>query len=474
MNVNRKAFVSHLVIILVAGWILIGSGLAYSRENKDTEVADLSTVGVLDLETAQRIALASNPTMGAAMARVKQARARVRQAAATWWPSVDLTASGGRTRMSETAWQESQALASLYGRPLDRTNEEYTAGLQATWILFDGFYRSFNQEQAGFGEESAAAAQTDARRLLAAAVAEAFLNAQLAQTNHKIAEADRDFYTQQLGDAQNRFDVGAGPWGDVLNIKVQLNSAKTRTLLAAREFEAAGYGLAALLGIPDAEFPEAVTLEELGTRLNVQEKTDPAQQLIAEALEQRPDISQLALRVKQAKAGSGMAQSRFYPRIQLAGAYNGARQGDMGLSGDDFGNSIFLNLSWNLFSGGADRARSFEAEQAGREAQYALVNLRNQVAAEVRQGITLLEAAREQVLLQRDSVSLVQENRELARNAYEAGEASLVRLNEAQRDLTATFARLAQAQVAFSRARQRLLAATGRNIIPFAVPASQP
>jgi len=463
-----------MAVVLLAGWFLVGAGLAWGGEDGVPKSPDLSAVRVLDLETAQRIALASNPTMGVAMARVEQARARVRQAASTWWPSVDLTASGGRTRMSETVWQQTQALAKLYGQNMDRTNEEYAAGLQATWILFDGFYRSFSQDQAEYGEKSAAAGQTDARRLLAAAVAEAFLNAQLAQTNQKIAEADRDFYTQQLGDAQNRFDVGAGPWGDVLNIKVQLNSAKTRTLLAAREFEAAGYGLAALLGIPDAEFPEGVKLEELGSRLDVDEKTDPAKQLIAEALEQRPDIRQLALSVQQAEAGIGMAEARFYPSLQVAGAYNGSRQGDMGLSSDDFGNSIFLNLSWNLFSGGADRAASFEAKQARREARYALLNLRNQVAAEVRQGITLLEAAREQVLLQRDSVGLVEENRELARNAYEAGEASLVRLNEAQRDLTATYGRLAQAQVAFSRARQRLLAATGRNIVPFEEPAARP
>jgi hypothetical protein len=37
-------------------------------------------------------------------------------------------------------------------------------------------------------------------------------------------------------------------------------------------------------------------------------------------------------------------------------------------------------------------------------------------------------------------------------------------LNEAQRDLTTTHGRLAQAQVAWQRARERLLAATGRNV----------
>jgi outer membrane protein TolC len=90
------------------------------------------------------------------------------------------------------------------------------------------------------------------------------------------------------------------------------------------------------------------------------------------------------------------------------------------------------------------------------------------VASEVRQDIALLAAAREQVRLQRESVGLVEQNRELAQSEYEAGSASLVRLNEAQRDLTTTYGRLAQALVGYHLARQRLLSATGHNLEPFA------
>ncbi len=184
--------------------------------------------------------------------------------------------------------------------------------------------------------------------------------------------------------------------------------------------------------------------------------------MIEEALAARPDIRELDLRVRAAEMELGLAGSRYYPRVKVVGAVNGSRFDDAGLSSDDFGNTIGLNLTWNLYAGGADKARQVEARQAMREAKSILVNLRNQVAAEVRQGVTLLEAAREQVRLQSESVKLVEENRELARNEYEAGEASLLRLNEAQRDLTATYSRLAQAAVSFYRANQRLLTAVGR------------
>ena len=429
---------------------------------------NLSTIQVLDLQTAQKIALKGNPDMAAAMSRVEQARARVKQAVAAWWPSLDVTWNGNRTRLSGDIYEQNQALAQFYGQSIDRTTDNYSAGAQATWVLFDGFYRSFKQQQAEFNEKTLSAAHKDSQRLLVNGVAEAFLNAQLAQTNVDIAAADDTFYTSQLRDAQNRYDVGVGTWGDVLNIKVQLNSAKTSLLLNQRQFEAAGYGLAALMGVPEASFPPELRLAELDKDFTISTTTkENPEALISLAQAIRPDIQRLEMLKQEAEAGSGQAESPFYPKVQLVGAVNGARQGDVSLTGEDFGNMVGVNVAWNLFSGGADKARLFEAKQREREVAYTLASLRNKVAAEVRQDLALLAAAEEQVRLQRDSVELVKENRDLAKNEYEAGEASLVRLNEAQRDLTTTYSRLAQALVGYHQARHRLLAATGKNLQPF-------
>ncbi len=409
--------------------------IAAEQEELAQAQADLSTIEVLDLETAQRVALTGNPDMAAAMSRVEQARARVNQALAAWWPSLDLSWSGSRTRQSDSVYEQNQALANLYGRSIDRTTDQSSAGLQATWTLFDGFFRSFSQQQAEYNELTVAAARKDSQRLLVNAVAEAFLNAQLAQTNVDIARADETFYLSQLRDAQ------------------------------------AGYGLAALLGVPDASFPQELRLAELDKDFTVSEMKEDPQTLINEALAVRPDIQQLEMLKKESEAGSGQAEAPFYPKVQLVGAVNGARQGDVAITGDDLGNMVGINVAWNLFSGGADKARLFEAQQKEREVAYNLASLRNNVAAEVRQDLALLAAAEEQVRLQRESVELVKENRELAKNEYEAGEASLVRLNEAQRDLNTTFSRLAQALVGYHQARHQLLSATGRNLQSFATEA---
>ncbi|MDD2463920.1 MAG: TolC family protein [Desulfobulbus sp.] len=453
----------RIIIALLFVFICMQGGEAFAGTSNSP--ADLSQITILDLKTAQKAALSGNPDMAAAQTRVEQARARVSQAAANWWPSLDLNAAGSRQRLSNSQYQYNNFLASkLYGGTAEQNLENYSAGLQATWVMFDGFYRTFKEQQATYDQRSNAAAMVDSQRLLVNSVAEAFLNAQLAQTKIDIAQADKTFYLRQLEDAQNRYNVGAGPWGDVLNIKVQVNSAKTSLIGAQREFEAAGYGLAALMGLDSAALPSHIHLKSLDKDCAISANKEKVEPLIQEALAARPDIRQLEMMVKQADAAQGMAKAPLYPKVQLAGTLDGAREGDMGLGNDDFGHTVGVNMSWNLYAGGADKARMIESEQAKREAVYTLAGMRNAVAAEIRQNLALLASAEEQVRLQRETVQLVRENRDLAKNEYDAGESSLVRLNEAQRDLTTTHGRFAQALVSYQLQKQRLLAATGRNL----------
>lgn len=105
-------------------------------QTKDQELLD--QVQVLDLHTAQCIALSANPGISAAQERVAQAQARLRQAMAAWWPSLDLSANGMHQRLSDTSYALNRRIAT--GQNLDQSSMHYSTGLQATWLLFDGFY----------------------------------------------------------------------------------------------------------------------------------------------------------------------------------------------------------------------------------------------------------------------------------------------------------------------------------------------
>jgi len=408
----------------------------------------------IDLQEAQQIALQGNPSIGAAQARIEQAKAKVKQAEAAWQPSVDAISSFGLSYKIDS------------GPYSDSTGKNSQLGLQASWLLFDGYARKFQELQAKHSESASVEGKLDSQRLLLSSVADAFFNAQLAKTSIDIADADQKFYEQQLDDAQHRFDAGAGSWGDVLNIKVQVNAAKNSVLAGQRDYAAARSGLAALLGIEDADLPELAELDKsCGPSLGG--RAEDAETLISKALQQRPDYQQLTMQIKAAEAAVRLAETDDAPKVRVQGQVGGSSQDKLFPESDDLGSTLTLSMSWNLYSGGAVEAAAVTARQAKREAVYSRAALRNSIAAEVRQDMTKLAAAKQQVQLQKDTVALVEENRKLAKSEYEAGAASLTRLNEAQRDLTATHGRLAQAIVACHQAENQLLAAAGSNLEPF-------
>ena len=92
---------------------------------------------------------------------------------------------------------------------------------------------------------------------------------------------------------------------------------------------------------------------------------------------------------------------------------------------------------------------------------------KNRVQSEVRQAITRLEQARAQLVLQRASVKLVSQTRDLVEEGYKAGQESLARFNEVQRDLVRTQSRLALSLVGLYTNRQSLKTATGESLLPF-------
>lgn len=447
---KRVLFVTLLLLLSTSG------AMAASRE--------LENVTTLDLDTAQRIALADNPSLAAAHERVEQALQQMEQARALYFPRVDLDGAAGWTRLSENS-----ALSQSRQDPLqpDRNQERYGVSLGASWVVFDGFSRKFTNLAAEYGYKGSEFAKRDGQRLLLQLVAESYYNAHLFLYNKQIAEADIAFNKQQLEDAQVRYEQGAGPLSNVLNFEVQINRAKTELLIDNRDYRVALYGLAVLLGSEEARLPESVGLKPL----EMIEPSDYYSERVADSLslssKYRPDLKQLQARLEQREADIGRARSAYYPTIGLNGSVNGERSEDIYLEEDDFGAAVGMSLSYNLYRGGGDESRIVEARAAKREAIRLYQDQKNQVNKEVRQAYANLELAQEQLDLQRMTTDLVKQTRDLVKDGYDAGQESLVRLNEAQRDLVRTQSNLALALVGLYRFRYNLLTVTGESLSPY-------
>jgi len=451
-------------------WVLSGILFCLGRATASDEPSpadsgslDWETVQVLDLDTSQRIALAENPSIAAAQDRVRQAMQRVKQAQATYWPTLDASASYSRVSLPQSSLLRFQPSPGIPGATpgIDDPEDYFNLGLQANWLLFKGLGRKYANASARAVELGSQEAERDARRLLVASVANSFYRAQLAREETAIVEANEGFNRRQAEDAKARQRVGTGSLSDVLNFEVQVNAAKSDLINAKRSYEVAMFGLAALLGIPESRFPSDLELVRL-ERETAEELVPPApDDLIPYAKAHRADILRAEYAVERARQEIGLARASFFPALGFYASLDGERLGDASFEGDDFGDTLALSFSYNLFSGGLDAARFREAKARRDEEKKNLASLTNNVVSEVRTATVRVAAAQQELVLQRSNAALVRQNRDLVEKEYAAGQGSLVRLNEAQRDLVTAQARLALALVSLRLAWHNLRTTTG-------------
>ncbi len=430
----------------------------------DADIPDLADIRVLDLDTAKKIALARNPTLKAAAHRVKQAAWRVQQAASAYLPRLDANAQASRVELSDSAYTATLQQAQFFNATVEDPEEYYSAGITATWRMFDGFARRFNHAAGKYALSASEHSRADARRLISSAVARAYHGAMLARENVAIAKADQAFFARQAEEAGIRREIGTGSLSDVLNFHVGQNAAKSNVISAKQSFEVAMFGLAALLGVQDPDFAERIEPARMNPE-SVKEITEPnVRDFIQSAKADRPDILQAEAIQNAAQAQFKSARGEYFPTIDLSAGYTGDRTGDAGFEADDFGTTLAATIKLNLFSGGLTRAKVAEARAANNEAKSNLLNVRIQAVNEVLEATAKVKSTQAELLLQHENADLVSRNRDLVENEYRAGQASLVTLKQAQRDLVTAQSRLASARVNLRQAWQELYTSAGGEI----------
>jgi outer membrane protein TolC len=459
---GKRICCSILVLILLQGFGRHAGASSDTLEKNDPPL-DWSRIFVLDLKTAQRFAMADNPSIQATEVRIQQAKERIAQARAAYWPRLDATASASRIWMPDNEYQDNLYTARIFdpGATIDDPQDYYRAGLTTTWLLFDGFERRYKTRQALNAKYQTISARDDARRLLLSSVSLSFLSAELARENIDIARTEEAFFLDLLEEAKKKRYIGTGSLSDELNFQIQANAAIADRIQAEGDYRTVRHSLAALLGLADASLPAHVKLAPLEAASPEEMQVPDTEQMVAYALEHRPEILQGQLAIQNASLERKMAHSNYVPTINLTASVSGERESDTRFESDDFGNTVGLNMTFNLFSGGLYRAQSREAMQKEIEARKLLEASKINITTEIRTTITNVITFQTQLRLQQSIARLSQENRDLVEKEYKAGQASLVRLNEAQRELTSAQNQTALALVALRQSWWALMSETG-------------
>ncbi len=463
--------------------------------------------GVLDLEGARRVALRGNPDIHAAEARFEDALARITEARSFYLPDISVTHSSNRifqtpnrvTRLpGQIGGANLPALPAnptivdwfnvvrgpLFGTPpwgptrietgSHKPFSEHSTALAGQWLIFDSFVREARLLSAQHGSRASAMALADVQRLITEAVDLAYYQVQLGYEQLRIAQSDEQFGREQLELARLNKEAGKITEADVLNFEVRVRAAQANVVAARGAIDTGRVLLAELLGLPGANLGDEIELVPLQEETE-QELTPPdADEWIVEAMELRPDLASAGYILAARSENIVMAKGQFGPEIGLQGTWGFERLHNMRYGGEDQSSAMGVEMRWPLFTGGLRTSQVRRAHAQWWEAVELLRQKRLQVSSEVRRAVVDVVNAQEQVELQRLNLVSATENRRIVQTEYAAGKASLVRLNEAQRDLIQTEAELATSRIRLRLAWSQLYSSAGYYVRENASEADEP
>lgn len=387
------------------------------------------------LAEAIRLALENDPAAVAAEAAVATAEANRLATRGAWLPSITFNSSYGNSS-NQRFDQASGQLVS----------ESYSAAFQANYTLFSGGRRIAQNRAAGARVEAAEAGYRAQRFSTVLRTTELFYAAAVAEEMVTIAEQRLKRAEQQLEFARTRLEVGTATRSDVLRAEIEVGNARIALVDAEAARRAARLELGRILGLPDGARPADAALPERPPTL------PPLEELIRRAEARSPAVVAARAEAESFSAQRLAARMAYLPTVGLSSSYDWfAYQ----FPPNQESWSLRVQVSLPLFNGFQREAglqQAAASERAARaRARDAAIAVRNAVET----GVVDVRAAEERIEIAARAVELAREDLRVQEERYQIGNATIVELQTSQ-------VALADAEIAYLRARQALGVAIAR------------
>lgn len=373
-------------------------------------------------------ALADNPDLAVAEARVRESRALAQVAGAAFLPELSAGAGLDRNEIS----RHGEQLSIIPISPRETTFTDFRVGFDASWEIDVAGHTRREVEAAVARLGGAGAARDDARVVVAAEVASAYTNYRLERQRARIAAENRDLVAGIC--ELVRLERQAGVASDLDLRRAQTDQLTSDALLPAREsaWHVALYELAALTGQPQVRLGERLSTDVDLPALPVEVPAG----LPSDLLRRRPDIRQAERTLAAATAEVGAAVAARFPRFTLVGdaGVESIHTGDLTSAASRFWD-LQPQVNVPLFTAGRLR-HEVDAAAAARES--ALAAYRSKVlnaVADVESALIRLSSEQTRAARLAAAREVLEGSVALARRRYEAGEAGLPEVLEAERSL---------------------------------------
>ncbi len=381
----------------------------------------------LTLEKCIDLALSQNPFYLASQERTDAAQARMRQAAAQFFPSVTVQ---GLQNLDEKVFTLEFPSFIPGGRPqrfaVDFT-KDYQFSMNFTLPLFTGgrLTSGYQSAKLGYMSSQESARQTTNETVLN--VKRGYYNYLLAKQLVGVTEEALNLAERTLENVKDMFEAGMSSRLDLLRVEVRVANLRPPVIQARNNVAVAELSLKTLLGLDVARPVDVVgEMTYVPVDINLDES-------IAKALQNRPELSQIQYQKQIAGEMVKIARADYMPTIALSGNYN--------TWADKF---VFVRNTWQnfygfnlvlsipLFNGLQTPAKIAESKALVRELEFTQKGLVNNIKFEVQAAYLNLNNAIESFLSQGKNIDAAQESVRVAELNYAEGLITITDLGAAQ------------------------------------------
>ncbi len=360
----------------------------------------------------------SNQNLKAAAAQYQQARAALRYVRADYYPTVTVSPSATRQEYSNNRPPQSSFDGLTFNDFVLPVNFSYQANV---WGRVSRNVEA-NREQA----QASAADLAVVNLSLHATLAVDYFAARTLDTEQKLLQDTVTQYEQAFQLNEDRYRGGLGSEVEVEQAKTILETTRAQLVdvgVARAQYE---HAVAVLVGKAPAEF----TLPPLP--LTTPPPPVPVG-IPSELLERRPDIAAAERRVAAANAEIGLAETAYYPLVNIVGS-GGFESGSITtlLQGPGAMWTVGASIAQTLFDGGRRRAATDEAKASydSSVAYYRQTVLTG--FQQVEDNLAALRILEQEAGVQASAVEAAQRSLDLSNSRYEGGVTSYLEVITAQ------------------------------------------
>ncbi len=399
----------------------------------------------LDLANARQLALANNTRIKLADEALKKADARVSEARAGLLPTFSGFSSIQRAWDLQTTkipnfLKDTFVQMKLSGAEDLPDYMEMAFGLENTLVygvnisqpLFVGG-AVINSYRLSRDARSISVTQLEATRQgVLLEVTNAYNGVLFARSVMGVMQQSLEAAEKNLEQVQKFRATGAASDFDVLRAEVQLANYKPQLVSAENNAHLAVSNLLLILGLDESQL--VLITEELAYLPN-QYSDKGLEELVAVALQNRPEVEMLVHQQTMAQRQLSLARAALLPSLVFGTSYQyqGMRN-DLDFTGDDFSKSFnsSLSLSVPLFAGLGNQAKIQQAKVGINEARYQEESLRRGIRLEVEAAYYKMKEAEENVSTQSKVIDSAAEALRLADLRYTEGASTQLEVMNAE------------------------------------------